>query len=150
MGNCCEPVRPVKTTCPECGKVGKPVQRVTPENLLKDISIIEDVPYWFCSTSECPVVYFSLQGGSLFHKSDLKVRVGIKEKEDPIPVCYCFGWDRVRIWDEIRQTGKSTAVEAITQEVSSGHCFCERSNPQGTCCLGNVAKAVGDGFKILK
>ncbi len=53
-------------------------------------------------------------------------------------------------WDEIKNTGKSTAVESITKEVKAGNCFCERSNPQGTCCLGNVSKAVKDGLRFLK
>ncbi len=142
MADCCKPESRVKQACPECGKTGKPVSVVTLENLLKDTSRIQSGPYWFCSEPDCPVVYFSAGQQNRFHKSDLKVRVGIKEKEDPMPLCYCFGWDRKRIWDEIRATGKSTAVESITQEVKAGRCFCERSNPQGSCCLGNVIKTV--------
>ncbi len=147
MAECCEPKRNVKAFCPECGKQGKPVQKITLESFLKDLVEIQGKAYWFCVTRDCDTVYFALDGTSRFHKKDLKVRVGIKETEDPIPLCYCFGWDRKKIWDEIEATGKSTAVESITKEVKAGNCFCERSNPQGTCCLGNVSQAVKEGYK---
>ena len=149
MAECCEPKRQTKAYCPECANKGKPVQRITLENLLKEPPKIQDESYWFCTTPECSVVYFSLDGKQIFHKPDLKVRVGIKEKEDPIPLCYCFGWDCQRLWNEIKQTGKSTAVESITREVKEGNCFCERSNPQGTCCLGNVSKVAKEGIKLF-
>lgn len=146
MTKCCEPKRVIKKICPECGKQGKAVQRITLESLLKESSKIQNEPYWFCATADCPVVYFSASQNSVLYKSDVKVRVGIKETVDPVPLCYCFGWDRKRIWDEIKTTGKSTAAQSITQEVKAGNCFCERSNPQGTCCLGNVSKAVKEAF----
>src|SRR3989338_1880678 len=149
MEECCEPKRNVKAFCPDCKKQGKPVKKITLESLLKDQGKIGDQAYWFCMTRDCSLVYFSLDGTLRFHKDDLKVSVGIKETEDPIPLCYCFGWDRKRIQDEIKQTGRSTAVESITKEVKAGNCFCERSNPQGTCCLGNVSKAVQEGMKIF-
>jgi len=148
MEEYCEPKRTVEAFCPECGKQGKPVQKITPEGLLKELGKIQNQSYWFCATRNCYVVYFSLDGSSRFHKEDLKVRVGIKETEDPIPLCYCFGWDYKRVQDEIRQIGKSTAVESITKEVKAGNCFCERSNPQSTCCLGNVSKAVKEAFAL--
>ncbi|MBI4398304.1 MAG: copper chaperone Copz family protein [Candidatus Omnitrophica bacterium] len=144
MEKCCKPKRKARAYCPECANEGKPVKRITLENLLKALSQIEDEPYWFCATFECPAVYFSSSSKSIFHKLDLKVRVGIKESENPIPLCYCFGWNRKKIWDEIRETGNSTAIESITKEVKAGRCFCERSNPQGTCCLANISNAVKD------
>lgn len=149
MERSCEPKREARKACPECGEEGKAVERITLESLLREPARIQDAPYWFCRTRECPVVYFS-ENGSLFRKPDLRVRVGLKETEDPIPVCYCFGWDRERIWKEIRETGKSTAVESITREVKAGRCFCERSNPEGTCCLGNVSRWVKEGLKEIQ
>ena len=149
MTECCEPKRETVEICPECGKRGKPVQSMTLENLLKEPSRITGEPYWFCATADCPVVYFSEGRKSIFRKPDLKVRIGIKEKEDPVPLCYCFGWDRRKIRDEIKRTGKSTAVESITRKVKAGECTCERSNPQGTCCLGNVSKAVKEAVERL-
>jgi len=97
--------------------------------------------FGFSASPSCNVVYFS-KNNHTYHKPDLKVRVGIKETEDPIPLCYCFGWDRARVQREIIETGKSTAIESITKEVKAGNCFCEKSNPQGTCCLGNMSKTI--------
>lgn len=124
---CCEPKRSSRATCPERAREGKAVQRITLESLVREPERIGNQPYRFCASPECPVAYFSDGAASIFHKADLKVRVGIKEKEDP---------------------GRSTAVEAITKEVKAGRCFCERSNPQGACCLGNVSKTVKEGMKI--
>ena len=39
---------------------------------------------------ECDVVYFG-QDNSIIEKSALRTVVGIKEKSDTFPICYCFG-----------------------------------------------------------
>jgi len=72
------------------------------------------------------------------------VRVGAKETADPIPICYCFGFTRQDIWDEIRSTGKSTVAKRITAEVEAGRCACEVKNPSGKCCLGDVTRTAKD------
>ena len=46
------------------------------------------------------------------------------------------------IEEEIRGTGRTTVQERIKMEVKAGTCRCEVENPQGTCCLGDVARAV--------
>jgi hypothetical protein len=66
------------------------------------------------------------------------VRVGSKKTADPIPVCYCFGFTRKNIQDEIAETGRSAIGERITAEVMAGNCACEVKNPSGKCCLGSV------------
>lgn len=43
--------------------------------------------------------------------------------------------------------GKSTAVAKITEYVEAGKCACELRNPQGSCCLGNVAQAFRQSAK---
>ena len=43
---------------------------------------------------------------------------------------------------EIDAKGKSEAVQQITELVKAEKCFCEVTNPQGSCCLGNVSKVV--------
>jgi hypothetical protein len=72
------------------------------------------------------------------------VRVGVKEIEDPLSVCYCFGFTRQDIWDEICDTGKSTVAKRITAEIEAGRCACEVRNPSGKCCLGDITRAVKD------
>ncbi|MBI4551048.1 MAG: copper chaperone Copz family protein [Candidatus Latescibacteria bacterium] len=157
MSNCCT----VPTTTPECcvtvsgdadaspvcricGQKAKPVDRITPEHLLKPEAAVQlrGTVYHFCATPTCDVVYFSNATGQYFHKGDVTVRVGMKEIEDPIPICYCFDYTVRHIEDEIRTTGATTIPERIRAEVKAGHCRCEVMNPQGTCCLGNVARTV--------
>ena len=102
--------------------------------------------FCFCKTPSCEVVYYS-DGQALFRKDDLAVRVGLKEPNDPTaPACYCFGWTPEKIRAEIERAGRSTAIDQIKAQVKAGNCFCEVTNPQGSCCLGNVAKAVQDAM----
>lgn len=145
---CCE-IHPPATcgpaTCPACGALGKPVKRITLGALLKPESrprIPLQEEFCFCRTPTCEVVYFRLEE-ALFQKEDLVAKVGLKERGDPTaPVCYCFGWTPEKIRAEIKATGKSTVVDQIKAQVKAGNCYCEITNPQGSCCLGNVAGAV--------
>ena len=96
----------------------------------------------FCRTPTCEVVYFK-NTHALFRTEDLSVSVGLKKPDDPtVAVCYCFGWTPQKIQEELALTGRSTVIEQIKAQVQAGNCYCEVSNPQGSCCLGNVAKAV--------
>lgn len=148
MERCCElhppiPCGPAK--CPACGALGKPVQRLTVGALLKAErrpQIPAQAELCFCRAPTCDVVYF-LPNQVLFRKDALSVPVGLKEPDNPaVPVCYCFGWTPQKIRKEIEATGKSTVIEQITTQVKAGNCYCEVTNPQGSCCLGNVAKAI--------
>lgn len=130
--------------CKECGKLGKPVKRITLEHLLiqEKIASIQNIQYFSCSTSNCNVVYFSKNVN--FYKADLKIRVGIKETEEPIPVCYCFNYTKKMILDDLIQNGLSTIKKRISDEIKMGNCQCEIKNPEGSCCLANIAKVIKD------
>lgn len=130
--------------CPECHSTGKPVEHRTPEYLLTAATLqqLSGDPYLFCSAPSCRVVYFTEDGSSVFHKPDLKVLVTQKETADPVPVCYCFDHSRADIVRELAETGSTTIPDRIKAEVKAGTCACEIKNPQGSCCLGNVAQAV--------
>ena len=107
--------------------------------------------YYFCEAADCDVVYFSSDPlAPIFHRADLLVRVGAKEAADPIPVCYCFGFTRKDIENEIARTGRSTIPERITAEVKAGNCACEVKNPSGKCCLGNVTRTVQDCVRAIQ
>jgi copper chaperone CopZ len=104
---------------------------------------VGEAPSWFCPAPGCEVVYFSnADAGQRFVRADLRLRVGQKETEPPIPVCYCFDWTVGDVEAELRHTGTSTVPERIRQKIQQGFCRCETMNPQGTCCLGNVHQAV--------
>ncbi|HXI15748.1 MAG TPA: (2Fe-2S)-binding protein [Chloroflexota bacterium] len=131
--------------CPQCGHQGRPVERLTLKALLRPDALARlDVgaAYRFCATADCPVVYFTDQGGSVYHKADLEVRVGQKETAEPIPLCYCFGHTRASVREEIERTGKSPAPTSIAAHIKAGRCGCDVNNPSGACCLGEVNKAV--------
>lgn len=146
--SCCElhPPQPCPPTpCPACGQHGKTVGRLTLGALLKPDrrpQIPNQPEFCFCKTPTCEVVYF-LPGRVLFRKDDVAVRVGLKQSHDAtVPVCYCFGWTPEKIRAELVETGRSTVIDQIKAQVKVGNCYCEVTNPQGSCCLGNVAKAV--------
>lgn len=128
-------------TCPVCATKAKPVSILTAKSLVRDHTrVSKDTAYWFCRTPNCEVVYFSNK--DVFRKSDVKVRVGLKEREDPIPLCYCFGYEREEVKCDIEAHGASQIPDRIKAEVQAGFCACEVKNPAGTCCLGDVNRAV--------
>ncbi len=138
--------------CRQCGAQGRKVHPETMENLLKPevLARRKDATYFFDLTPGCDVVYFSNEAGSYFAKDELRVRVGIKETESPVPICYCFGHTAESARKEILATGHSTMAERITAEVQAGNCACEVKNPSGTCCLGEVNQVVSRIQKELE
>jgi hypothetical protein len=119
---------------------GKMVQTITLKSLLIPSALENLNPntaYYFCTAPDCPVVYFN-EEGQIFSTEQVKVPVFQKDKGLNIPVCYCFGWSRDRIQQEIIKTGKSTAETNIRSHIQARRCGCEVNNPQGSCCLGNV------------
>jgi hypothetical protein len=129
--------------CPVAGKAGKPVPLVTPRNLVlpEHAANVEGREWFFCDQPDCDIVYFTRDGRTL-DKNALKVRVGLKDKEAPRPVCYCFGHTVESIVEEIVRTGRSTVPPSIKKRVEANECSCEVLNPKGTCCLGDVNRVV--------
>lgn len=150
MNNCCNTPQSKDSlaiknrVCPHDGTKGKAIQLITLKSLLKSEALENLEPeqsYSFCSSSQCPVVYFSNHGHA-FTNDDLKVPVFQKDTNSEVPICYCFNWTRQRIQTEIEQQGESQAVASITAHVKAGRCGCEVNNPQGACCLGNVRRVL--------
>ena len=149
MAECCavhegQAKPPAVMACPVSGSRSKQADALTVKSLVRHLRFgAPTAQYYFCEDPSCDVVYFPWQSEApTFGKSDLGVRVGAKEKSDPIPVCYCFGVTRKDIQEEIQQSGKSTFVARIKAEVQRGNCACEVKNPSGKCCLGTVTRAV--------
>ena len=151
MADCCfvnskAETAPTVMACPVSGSRSKQVDMLTVRSLVRHLPLgMPNTQYYFCSSPDCDVVCFPLDAEApSFRRADLTVRVGAKETEDPLPVCYCFGFSRCDIWDEIQSTGKSTVAERITAEVEAGRCACEVKNPSGRCCLGDIVRSVKD------
>lgn len=130
--------------CPVSRTTGLRVGLITLKALLKGDALrrLEGKAYRFCPDPECDVVYFDREADSSFDKSDLEVRVGQKESEGPIPVCYCFGFTLEDLRRDLTTRGETEIPVVIANEIKAGHCACEVKNPQGSCCLGNVSRAI--------
>lgn len=70
-------------------------------------------------------------------------------ESDPRTICYCFGHTDRSIREEIERTGRSTVSARIAAKVKAGECSCETLNPKGSCCLGDVNKAVKEVLTTL-
>ena len=151
MSDCCSVnaktgTAPAVMACPVNGARSKQVDMLTVSSLVRQLPLgMPNTEYYFCEAADCDVVYFAFDSQApLFRRADLLVRVGSKETEDPIPVCYCFGFTREDIQKEITETGDSTVANRISAEVKAGNCACEVKNPSGKCCLGDVTRIVKD------
>ena len=145
MSDCCAAPKAcaVRRACPSCGTVGRVVADKTIQAILEPAQALSLLPVGrrFCGTPSCEVVYYGDDGRTVT-RSDTAIRVGVKEREDPIPLCYCFGFSVADVRREIRETGRCTIPTRITAGIRAGRCSCEVMNPSGGCCLGEVNKAV--------
>lgn len=127
--------------CPLCGSKGKSVSTLTVKSLARNhAKVPATAAFSFCRNPDCAAVYFSNE--MVLTKRDVKVRVGIKEREDPIPLCYCFGYTRQDVRRDLQARGQTEIPARIKAEVQGGFCACEVKNPAGTCCLGDITRAV--------
>lgn len=130
--------------CVSCSGASRAVTRKTMLLMLKpeQFDRIDDSEYRFCSDRDCRVVYFPENGGTTFTTSDLRIRVGLKERTDPIPLCYCFGFDEKDAREQIARTGSSTIPQRIATLIKQKMCACPERNPSGACCLGEVNQTI--------
>lgn len=121
--------------CPICKNKGKKVDTATVKALLAiSLRHLSDVPYYFCATANCDVVYFSEDGKQTFGKEQVREPVYQKESvTDDLLICYCF---QHHVHD-VHANGASIAMD-IREGIKQGQCACDWRNPQGDCCLGNV------------
>ncbi len=138
---CCDvPAAPADggaAVCPSCGARGKAVALLTVKTLLRPAALrrlVPDAAFRFCPTPACDVVYHSKT--QRFSAEDLGVPVFQKSPGQEAPVCYCFGYTQGSVADG---ADRKAAILEIGRLVKEGLCSCETRNPQGSCCLGNVA-----------
>lgn len=145
MESCCT-VKPAThrspIDCPECGKPGRLIDRITVRAMLRPDALmrLSALEHRFCPTPGCPVVYFGHE--EVFDRGEIVVPVFQKEPTGERTVCYCFAISERDIRTELIRTGRSSASERIGSLVKGDRCACEVRNPQGSCCLGNVAAVV--------
>ncbi|MBI4602971.1 MAG: cation transporter [Planctomycetes bacterium] len=139
--------------CPACGIKGKTVKSITIESL-----VVEEARnragrsdgFRFCAEPSCEVAYFHPETGAQISESEVRVRIGQKETQAPRPVCYCFEHTVEEIAAEVVATGTSKVADDITAKCRQGLDRCEETNPQGSCCLGNVRLAMKEAQERAK
>ncbi len=141
----CEPATATSSVaCPACAESGKTIDSLTLKAMLAhSLTELRETEYRFCRTTDCSVVYYSVDGKQQFSERDLREAVHNKHPDDDsVFVCYCFRHTPQSIKEEIVRTGGSTVVASITAGIQAGQCACDIRNPQGSCCLGNVRAVV--------
>lgn len=150
MESCCsvKAEAPDPRRCPGCGASGRRVELVTLKALLTPAALpkLQPAEHYFCAGASCPVVYFG--EGVTFGRGDVAVPVFQKEPDGRRTVCYCFDVREDQIRQEVERVGHSPSAERIRKLVHDDRCACEVRNPQGSCCLGNVA-AVAKSVTVL-
>lgn len=146
---CCK-IQTTSCPCPICGNAGRKVSAMTldhhvPKHLRTSIGDAAT----FCLNPDCDVVYCN-PSGFVVRKGQTVLPVTIKDLDDQVLACYCFDFKRADIRRDLIRNGKTTIPDKIRQDVKEGRCACERTNPQGACCLGNIAEVIKKIQKEVK
>ena len=132
--------------CPRCEAKGRAIEPVTLEaQVLPDrLALLADLDGWrLCTSGDCEVVYFRGDTGVVLRETRA---VPFHKNEDPQRlVCFCFEHSVAELEADVAANGTSTIQASIKAACKEGQDDCERKNPQGRCCLGNVGKVVKRG-----
>lgn len=132
-----------KELCPGCGKAGHSVMPITVQSLVKAEKkrLLERLDgFYFCGEKECEVVYYNPQTGQTVLVGDMTVPVFQKSNDPNRLVCYCFKHSVSALVNDYLKHGRSLLLDDIKDKCSKGLAHCEETNPQGSCCLGNIQK----------
>ncbi len=130
--------------CPTNGRIGKLIDSLTLKAMLaKPLTELRPTEYRFCTDSDCPTVYYSVDGLQTFTEANLRERVYQKHPQDrEVLICYCFRHKVGDVLSDASNAGGATVIESIDAGIQAGQCACDIRNPQGSCCLGNVRALV--------
>jgi hypothetical protein len=96
----------------------------------------------FCPAPDCRVVYFG--GRDVYGVGDLMVPVFQKTPAGSRTVCYCFDVHEETLRQEAARGEAGASLRRIRALVQQKLCACELRNPQGSCCLGHLARRMHD------
>jgi len=68
----------------------------------------------------------------------------VQAEVTPDMLCYCFGWTKTAIAQEIAQTGSTKALHDIRFKMKTKGCSCATLNPSGKCCLADVKQFINE------
>lgn len=128
--------------CPSCGESGRTVSSITLSShltLTAKAGLDSPEGFVFCANSACDVTYF---GSQTFFTRDVRRPIFQKSSDPNRLVCYCFKHSVAEINEEILTTGSTAVLASIRENCKKGLDECEKNNPQGSCCLGNVTRVI--------
>jgi hypothetical protein len=120
--------------CPSCGASGRLVKPVTLESLAADLPR-PDGRYRFCATAGCDVAWFG-EDGHRIGVEHCRVAIGQKSTDSDRTLCYCFEHTAADL------AQNPDLAQVIAEACKRGEDRCRQTNPQGSCCLGNVHAAL--------
>ena len=148
MGDCCSaprvPVASADAICRRCASKGVRVAVLTVKSLLAEIALgrlTPALPCYVCLEPTCPVVYFANEGLE-YTTMDVRAAPWQKQPTGHRTFCYCFDENEPAMLRELAETGRCDAVQRVRGHIAADRCACEVRNPRGTCCLGDLMKAV--------
>jgi hypothetical protein len=135
----------MKFPCPTCGQATRAIKPITLRSLLTESArsqVVSFEGFRFCPSTSCELLYVQPETNLVFGADAVTVSVFQKSTEATRPVCYCFEHSVSEVRQEATQPGDSQIVESITDKCRKGEDLCEETNPQGSCCLGNVRAVI--------
>lgn len=140
MSGCCSASTKTPTAKHVCPANGKSYKRVSSRTVTHHTKepwnlVTEGKTFYFCDDSECAVTYFA-DDDSVITASDLRTIVGIKDRKNESPICYCYGVT-FGAYDK-----DPSLKDYVTEQTKLGQCSCETSNPSGKCCLKDFPKSL--------
>jgi hypothetical protein len=139
--------------CPRCNHAGRAVALTT-------VEAHTVAPLWarvrgrlrwlFCTDRRCSVGYFTPDDDVItlteMHTTPFPKSDALKRR-----VCFCFDHTVGAVLADVTADGVSKIRAAIMEACGRGLDDCTRKNPEGRCCLGNVAlllRSNEDGSKL--
>ena len=146
---------PTAAPCPECGTDARQIPTETVRNMVEPFgnrTVEDDIQYRICKITDCPVVYFADERDHRFEVDVIRERPNFKLDADdrPYPLCYCFGFGKEHVYEEIDEQGETTIDDWITERVQAEECACRWKSLLGGCCLGNVRAAISEAEDALE
>ena len=142
------------TPCPNCGIDAVQITTETVRNMVEPFGnqeVEDDVQYRICEAQECRVVNFDDELGQQFGIDVIRERSNFKLDRDaePHPLCYCFGYDKAHLSEDIVEYCATNIDEWITERVQAEKCACRYKSPLGSCYLSNVREAIAEAQEEL-
>lgn len=113
---------------------------------LDNRAIEDEVRYRICRTTDCPIVYFADDREQQFEIDAIRETPNFKLERDerPHPLCYCFGYAKEHVYEDVSTSGETDIADWIAERVAADECACRFKSPLGGCCLGNVRAAISE------